>query len=656
MLGERRERIELELAELRRRVERLERENRALRRWSAALERAGEIQEVEVWLLDEDLKVVACNSVAARGVGRSREAVRGRLYAELLSTSGDRGRVQLDFSVERRGPFTVRAWVEPRQVRGQGRRYVQVQSIAAELDGESTTLLVHTDATARRRVEEELAVHRRRLELALESASIGLWDWDMKRGEIKIDLTACEIVGAEPRMRRAPVEFWRDVVHPDDRERAASVTKRHLEDSSEPYAVEHRVRRLDTGEWRWLSVRGSVQSHDRHGCPLRMLGIVQDITTRKLAATRLEESERKFRMLAENIHGVVYLCRHDARYSMIYVNDAVERLTGYSREDFLADRVCFVELFHPSDRDDIITAVDAAVAARRPYNLTYRLRHRSGEWRWVDEAGVGVFTARGELLHLEGYVADVTARKRIEAEREQLLREFERKNTELERFSYTVSHDLKSPLISIQSFAGLVSRDLEERRYDRVQEDIGRIQRAAASMSGLLNDLLELSRIGRRIGARTRCSLAALAHEVLERLRGTYVDRDIEFSIAEDMPAVWGDPERLQQLLQNLISNAIKYTVGVARARVELGWRAREDGVTVYQVRDNGVGIAPEHFERVFGVFEQLDPEREGTGVGLAIAQRIVEVHGGRLWLESRGEGTGCTACFTIGESAEVTS
>lgn len=136
---------------------------------------------------------------------------------------------------------------------------------------------------------------------------------------------------------------------------------------------------------------------------------------RREYVTAMEESERRFRMLAENVPGVIYLCRNDERYTMLHLNEAVEELTGYPREDFLNDRVSFVELYHPEDAAGVPEQVQAALAARRPFELKYRLRRRDGQWRWVEEVGVGVFGDEG-LEYLEGYISDVTDRELAEAE------------------------------------------------------------------------------------------------------------------------------------------------------------------------------------------------------------------------------------------------
>ncbi len=221
------------------------------------------------------------------------------------------------------------------------------------------------------------------------------------------------------------------------------------------------------------------------------------------------------------------------------------------------------------------------------------------------------------------------------------------KNAELERFAYTVSHDLKTPLVTIRGFAGLAGSDLAAGKTDRVRQDLGRIVAAADRMHRLLDDILELSRVGRVVSPAEDVSLGALAREAVELVRGQLAPRGIEVAIAPDLPVVRADRRRLVEVYQNLVENAAKFTDGQAEPRVEIGMRA-SGSERVFFVRDNGRGIDPRFLERVWNLFEKLDPSVEGTGVGLALVRRIVEAHGGRAWAESDGPGRGATFCFTL--------
>jgi signal transduction histidine kinase len=273
---------------------------------------------------------------------------------------------------------------------------------------------------------------------------------------------------------------------------------------------------------------------------------------------------------------------------------------------------------------------------------------KSGELRWVRVYGHPVWDPeRNRLVGIYGAVQDITERKRAEAEREALIRELEAKNAELERFAYTVSHDLKSPLITIRGFLGFVAQDAAAGNLERVRSDLGRIADAVDKMQRLLNELLELSRVGRVIHPPQAVPLGPLAHEAVSLVGGRLRDRGVAVTIAADLPAVWGDRARLLEVLQNLVDNAAKFMGEQQRPRVEIGVR-RDHGEPVFFVRDNGRGIEARFRDRVFGLFEKLDPDSEGSGVGLALVKRIVDLHHGRVWVESEGSGRGTTVCFTL--------
>jgi signal transduction histidine kinase len=221
------------------------------------------------------------------------------------------------------------------------------------------------------------------------------------------------------------------------------------------------------------------------------------------------------------------------------------------------------------------------------------------------------------------------------------------KNAELERFTYTVSHDLKSPLVTIRGFAGLAGTDLAAGDTARTRQDLGRIVAAADKMHRILDDLLELSRVGRVVHPPEDVSLGDLAREAVELVKSQPGRSHVAVEIAPDLPVVRADRRRLLEALQNLVENAAKFAAGEREPRVAIGVR-RDGDEPVFFVRDNGRGIEPRFLEKVFDLFEKLDPGVEGTGVGLALVRRIVEAHGGRTWAESEGPGHGATFCFTL--------
>lgn len=234
---------------------------------------------------------------------------------------------------------------------------------------------------------------------------------------------------------------------------------------------------------------------------------------------------------------------------------------------------------------------------------------------------------------------------------EQLIKKLESKNAELERFTYTVSHDLKSPLVTINGFLGYLEADVAANNLQRFKHDCARIRDAVKRMHTLLSELLELSRIGRIINPSQSVPFADLAQDALDVVHGQLTLHNVKVEIQPNLPQVYGDRQRLLEVLQNLIDNAARFMGDQPHPRIEIGCIGEEDGYPVFFVRDNGIGIAPELQGRIFGLFDKLDPNSEGTGVGLAIVKRIVEVHGGRIWVQSDA-GRGASFYFSLPQEA----
>jgi len=226
------------------------------------------------------------------------------------------------------------------------------------------------------------------------------------------------------------------------------------------------------------------------------------------------------------------------------------------------------------------------------------------------------------------------------------VQELESKNTELENFTYTVSHDLKSPIVTISGFLGFLESDIQKGNYDKTPKTISRIREATRKMEQLLNELLELSRIGRLVNPPKEIPFGELVSETLELVDGQLREKQVEVRIDADFPTVYVDRIRVVEALQNLLTNAIKFMGEQEKPIINIGIKTINED-RVFFVKDNGMGIAPEFHERIFGLFNKLDPYSDGTGIGLALVKRIIEVHGGRIWIES-DLGKGTTFYFTL--------
>ena len=249
---------------------------------------------------------------------------------------------------------------------------------------------------------------------------------------------------------------------------------------------------------------------------------------------------------------------------------------------------------------------------------------------------------------------EVAERKAAERQLEYLVFELAAKNEEMESFIYTVSHDLKAPVVTIEGFIEALKEDYGKVIGEEGHIYISRITDGTRKMEGLIGDILEFSRIGRMTGKKKKVSLADLVDNAVREFQPKIEEKGIHIKIEDNMPPLFGERKRLSQLVNNLISNAIKY-MGKDNPNplIEVGV-VKTENRPIYFVRDNGIGISPRYFDRIFQIFRRLSEakEIEGTGVGLAIAKRIAQNHGGDVWVESE-KGKGSTFFFAVKEEGE---
>jgi len=366
--------------------------------------------------------------------------------------------------------------------------------------------------------------------------------------------------------------------------------------------------------------------------------IVRDITARKLAEAAQHEAEQLYRTLVNTSPDGILLL--DLRGRLLYSSPkALELFYGSAEADppSQPSAVRFVSRRH---RHRAAALFAGALAGKFPPNERLSMCRDDGHEFVAELNGTLLRDGLGVPWGVLAIVRDVTDRQRQEDE-------LKSKNTELERFTYTVSHDLRSPLITIKGFAGALLSDAAAGRTARLNEDLNRILQAADKMSELLNGLLELSRIGRMVNPPTQVPMNQLVQEVLELLAGSVAQRHAKVIVQPGLPPALGDPQRLQQVIQNLVENALKFSSPGQAPEIEIGCAASGDATT-YFVRDHGRGIEPRFQESIFGLFNKLDPRSDGTGIGLALVRRILEFHGGTVWVESAGAGRGATFYFTL--------
>lgn len=436
---------------------------------------------------------------------------------------------------------------------------------------------------------------------------------------------------------------WQPVLHPDDLslciERwTASVA------TGKPYHIEYRFKRGSDGAYRWHLGR-AVPVRDAAGHIVRWYGTSTDIDDFKQVEAALRESDERLNT-ALAASGVGTWNWNIASNSTVW-DDYLHPLFGLQPKTFPGRYEDFLSLLHVDDRERITQEVAASVEHDAPYDTEYRVVWPDGHVHWLASRGKVFRDATGRPLRMTGVCWDVTARKQTEAELERYSEELVRSNQELEHFAYISSHDLQEPLRTVASFSQLLRSRYHGKLDSDADEFIQFIIDGATRMQALINDLLSYSRVGKH-----GLTLAPTAAE--EALRFALADLDVAIKESHSivthgpLPVVVADAGQLRLLLQNLVGNAIKFRQPGQPARIHVSAETDANGCQ-FSVRDDGIGVHPQYFDRVFIIFQRLHGRDEypGTGIGLAICKKIVERHGGRIWVESE-PGHGTTFHFTL--------
>lgn len=508
-----------------------------------------------------------------------------------------------------------------------------------ERTSELLTLTDHLKEEVREREHAQQLLYdsQQRLEQALKGADLGLWDYDVVKNQVFVDRRWADILGysldeVEPR-----VSFWRSLIHPDDRPAITKAWNEHLEGRSSFYEAEHRLK-AKSGEWKWVLARGTVVERDKHGKPLRFSGTVFDVTERKRSEERLLQLSKVF---MESIDPIFI---RDLEGTIVDLNEAAENTYGWSRSELIGQSI--KKIISPDRHEKADELNERCKRGERIGNVDALYRTKPGDNIPVLVSLSLLTDNRGRPVGITTITKNLSDLKRTEDMLRARTEELERSNRELEEFASIAAHDLREPLLAISAYVKVLKRRLNDTLDSEARRCISQTLAAAERMDSLIRSLLSYSRLGSGPLSLKPTDFNEVLGIALSNLKPV-IDECAATVTSERLPTLRADPTMMAQLFQNLLSNAVKFR-DLAPLTIKIGTR-KSDGKWVFYVQDNGIGIEQLHFEKIFRLFQRVDSgaERPGTGIGLANCKKIVEQHGGRIWLESE-VGKGSTFFFEI--------
>ncbi|HUK06176.1 MAG TPA: PAS domain S-box protein [Burkholderiales bacterium] len=495
------------------------------------------------------------------------------------------------------------------------------------------------DVTGRKRAKRALRESEERFRQTFELAASGIAHVDLEGRFTRANRALCRILGytAEELVGKTV----REVSHPEDRGVTDAERARMREGAIDSVHFEKRYRRKD-GETVWVDLTVALV-RDGDGQPLYEIAVFDDITERKAADAALRESEARFRSLTALSSD--WYWEQDAQLRFTLVSGGIEESLGIAPGEFIGRTRWDGPMLGVSEED--AAAHRALLEAHRPFaEFEYGRRDARGRVHYISASGEPVFDERGVFRGYRGVGRDVTARRTAQEALRAAHDELARSNAELEQFAYVASHDLQEPLRMVSSYTQLLERRHGDKLQGDAKEFMAFIVDGAARMKQLIEDLLAYSRVGTRGKAFRRTPMEKVFERASANLRAAIEEGGVELT-HDPLPEVEGDESQLVQLMQNLIGNAIKFRAE-AEPRIHVSCSEKEDEFA-FAVQDNGIGIEPQYFERIFMVFQRLHDKGQypGTGIGLAICKKVVDRHGGRIWVES-APGKGSRFVFTL--------
>lgn len=527
--------------------------------------------------------------------------------------------------------------------------FAQVNVIVSESSQLNKLFGIMQDVTDRVQKEHEIKKFNERFHSLSEATNDLIWDWDLVTDEVWWNKNFYKAFNYEPENGVPALAEWSQKLHAEDREKVVQRIKSIRYTGIESWNDEFRYY-SSNGEWGTAQDRAYVLK-DESGKPVRVIGAIQDISARKKAEQEIANSERRYRQIVETAQEGIWLI--DENNYTVFVNKKMCELLEYTQEEMIGKIV--YDLIDESEKERVAEQISRRkTGVTEQHELTFR--SKAGKTVWTFISTNPVLDENGKYKGALAMVTDITKRK----QQEDLLKihetnlelkneELHQKNQELEQFAYIASHDLQEPLRTVSSFSAQLQKQYGDKLDDLAKKYLFFIQQGTDRMKTLITDLLDYSRIGKKKELKT-IDCNKLIENVIADLHIAIQESQVEIQ-KENLPVVNGYSTEMKQLFQNLISNAIKFRKKEVSPKIHISSQPVNGGWE-FSVEDNGIGIAEEHSERIFVIFQRLHSrsEYEGTGIGLSHCKKIVELHGGKIWVHSR-PGEGSSFHFTILEN-----
>jgi PAS domain S-box-containing protein len=514
-----------------------------------------------------------------------------------------------------------------------GRHYLIHDIPYVDRDGSKLLLKIGFDITRRKQAEEALKESTHILTEVQHIAHIATWTLNTGTGELRWSDEIYNILGL-PAGSPLSMDDYMQCIHSDDFQTIQDAWS-NSDPAHSSIELEYRLMRPD-GDLRYVH-EYSVYTYAEDGEVMGLATMLLDITGRK----QVEAELRVAQDLLSEAQNIAHLgtWSYNSDTNKFSWSDELYRIFGLpvGRAMSYSD---FMQHVHPDDYEALVQAWTGLHDEKLSVDFEYRIVRPDGEERSIHEYSICANDGAGQTLNSGGILLDIT--ERIQAEQA-----LQAKNAELERFSYAVSHDLRSPLVTIRTFMRYLAEDISINDSQSIAGDMDLINTAAEKMEALLAELLQLSRVGRVVNQCVTTPLQEIVQESLALVAGRIAEQGVRVEVTDGPVGLFGDRVRLVEVFQNLIDNAVKFMGGQPEPLIEIGAETKNGEIMCF-VRDNGMGIDPQQKDKLFGLFARLNSGIEGTGLGLALVKRIVEIHGGRFWVESEGLGKGACFWFTL--------